>query len=715
MTVLARRCHALAAVAVLASVALAQPQDEEARTPAQMLEEFIHYTLIAKPELAAGWAQKLLQTTGSDAELAEVLSEDSKLNERFERALAWAQRVPDLEVIAGELDRRIAEGRLALARDQERIERAIGMLTGNLRMKLHAGQQLAAAGEYAIPKLLRTVVETKDDRLRIACGDMMVEIGRTGVTPLCTALPGLDDRNQRFVCNVLGEIKLPHAAPYLKELAGDEKAAAATRDAALRAFRGVGGVDASLGDLYTALGRQYFNEAESLIAYPYEATNNVWSYDAMAGLEATAVPTAIYSEVMAMRTAAKALALDASSEGALSLFVASNLRRENELPSGADDPIYGENRYSPAFYATVFGTRVCQDVLAMGIDRLDSPLVRDAIAALSQTTGGANLFSATGGRQPLIEALQYPDRRVQYESALTLARALPEQRFSGDVAIVPLLASAVRSAGKSFAAVVAADEEDRRIATTRLESLGYTVIAAGPTFDEVRVELAGGPGVDLVVLQAPDAERGTLAVGEVHAHPRSAATPVLVLASAQEMPELRRAFRDDVRVNVARTRIADDEFAAAVSRVLQTGAGGRMTEAEAEAYAIESIMALRDIAISGNTAYTIEDAQGALLLALAERQGSLRLSVADIVALLPSSEAQQALFDAALAAKGEEQVELLDRVAASVKRHGSHAEERQIQGLLDLIANASGTTAEAAARVHGALNLPAGTALRLIP
>ncbi len=713
MTVLARRCHALAAVALCASVALAQ--QEEARTPAQMLEEFIHYTLIAKPELAAGWATKLLETTGSDAELAEILGEDRKLNERFERALSWAQRVPDLEAIAGELDRRIAEGRLALARDQERIDRAIGMLTGNLRMKLHANQQLTAAGEYAVPKLLRTVVETKDDRLRIACGDMLIEIGRQAVTPLCTALPKLDDRNQRFICHALGEIKLPHAAPYLMELAGDEKAAAATREAALRAFHDVGGVEASLAVLYTGLGRQYFNEAESLIAYPYEATNNVWSYDAMAGLEATAVPTAIYSEVMAMRTAAKALSLDAKSDGALSLFVASNLRRENELPPGADDPIYGENRYSPAFYATVFGTRVCQDVLAMGIDRLDSPLVRDAIAALAQTTGGANLFSATGGRQPLLEALQYPDRRVQYESALTLARALPQQRFSGDVAIVPLLASAVRSANKSFAIVVASDEEDRRIATTRLEGLGFTIVAAGPSFDAIQSEMAGAPGVDLVVLQAPDAERGTLAVGEVHAHPRSAATPVLVVAVAQDMPPLKQAFRDDVRVIVARSRITDEEFAASVAAVMNRAAGGRMTEAEAEAYAIESIMALRDIAISGNTAYAIEDAEGALLAALNERQGGLRLSVADILALLDTNQAQQALFDAALGARDEERIELLDRVAASVKRYGPRAEERQIQGLLDLIANASGATAEAAARVHGALNLPASPALKLIP
>ena len=75
------------------------------------------------------------------------------------------------------------------------------------------------------------------------------------------------------------------------------------------------------------------------------------------------------------------------------------------------------------FYATVFGTQTCLDVLALAIDKLDTPLVRDAIAALSKSTVGANLFSRGKGRQPLLDALAYPERRVQYEAALTLGHA----------------------------------------------------------------------------------------------------------------------------------------------------------------------------------------------------------------------------------------------------------------------------------------------------
>ena len=77
------------------------------------------------------------------------------------------------------------------------------------------------------------------------------------------------------------------------------------RDAAERAFRRVGGVNGGLSSAFTKLAKQYFNESESLIAYPFDDLNNVWSYG-FVGLEPTPVPTTIFAEIMAMRMASKA-------------------------------------------------------------------------------------------------------------------------------------------------------------------------------------------------------------------------------------------------------------------------------------------------------------------------------------------------------------------------------------------------------------------------
>jgi hypothetical protein len=392
MVLSACRRHALGLAAALLIVSPVFGQDEDS---ALLLEEFIHYTIIAKPDLAAAYAERLLRSPISDAELALILDEGRVKNDRFETAVGKAHRVAELEDIAAELDRRVSQGRLDLARDPKRIDEAIAKLTGNQRQKLHGRKLLVAAGEYAVPRLLRVITEGQDERLRSAAGDMLVEIGRHSVVPLCTALPHLGDRNQRYICQVLGEIGLPQAAPYLLELTLDDAAAAATRESAAAAYRTVGGTGGDLSVLYERLGRQYFDELESLIAYPFESANNVWHFDGFHGLEATPVPSEIFGEIMAMRASSRALEIDRGNRSALSLFIAANLKRENELPQGTDDPIYGENRYSPAFYATVFGPQICLRVLAIGLDDLDA-----AVAGGAAVSGSAGAVRGGADARP---------------------------------------------------------------------------------------------------------------------------------------------------------------------------------------------------------------------------------------------------------------------------------------------------------------------------
>ena len=205
--------------------------------------------------------------------------------------------------------------------------------------------------------------------------------------PCAQALPHLGDpTTQRIICDILGDIGYQQAAPCLLQISQDEAAAESVRDAAYRAFQRVGGVDGSLSMLYSNLAFQYFQGTASLYAYPYEHLNNVWSYDPYVGLVAMPVPTEVFGQIMAMRLARRALDLDPSNRDALSYFVAANLKRENDLPEGEVDPIYADTQYSPAFYATVFGTDVCLDVLALALDNLDTPTG-------SRCAGGAGLHN----------------------------------------------------------------------------------------------------------------------------------------------------------------------------------------------------------------------------------------------------------------------------------------------------------------------------------
>ena len=159
---------------------------------------------------------------------------------------------------------------------------------------------------------------------------------------------------------------------------------------------------------------------------------------------------------------------------------------------------------------------------------------------------------------------------------------------------------------------------------------------------------------------------------------------------------------------------SNDTFRATVTGAISALSGSAMDEAESLEYAAAAAMALRSVATSGSRVLSIADAEPALLRALSVKQGGLRLMVADVLSLTGSAAAQRALIDAALGATGEEQVALCDFAAQAVRMSGSKADERQVGALRELIGSSEGATADAAARLYGALDAGTAEAVKLI-
>lgn len=681
----------------------------------RLLDDFIHYVRIARPDLAAANATALFDSGATNADIAAMVDEND-LTARVESMLRVGRGMEGVSDLVAEFESRLEGGRKDLSRNPKRVKEAVQMLIGTRRQQILAEGRLLEAGEYAVPELLKQVVEGRDPQLEQAAVDMLIAIRRQAVTPLSVSLAHLDSANQRQVCDILGTIGWPHAGPYLFALAEDQAASPDVRAAALQAYGAVGGTTGSLSEAWTGLSKRYFDDELSLVAFPTEATNNVWGWDDFVGVVPTPVPTPIFPQVMAMTTARNALIASPDNTSALALFVGADLRRENRLPEGETDPIYGANKFSPQFYATAAGTSTASQVLAMGLASYDTPLIRDAIGALADTAGGGNLVLSDAGTNasvPLVEAMRYPDRRVQYEAALTLGNAVPSQSFPGDYSVVPMLASAVRTGNAVFAVVVAQDQEDRQVLASRLQSLGFTVLNSGGSLAEVDPDIAAAPGVDLVVVRG-GADFVRSQVAAMRTNPRTVAAPALGVASSADTVTLNRDFENDRRTLMWQSGLGDEQFSAAVDQVMNRTSGGRISDDEAQQYSIEALDTLRTIATANSPVYKIEDAENALLAALERRAGGVRLLVADVLALTNTETAQRRLLDAAIAAKETEQIELLDRVAASARRFGNKVEPRQVEALLKLIGESTGATADAAARVHGALNLPASNAVKLI-
>lgn len=677
------------------------------------LRNFLHLVQIARPDTAAAQLEALFDGGLTAAELAKLVDEND-LADRFDRAMTRARGMAGLEELAPRIEQMLREGRLELAREPKRIEEAIGMLGGTLRQQMMARERLAAAGEYAVPQLLKVVTSGGNPSLEVQAVQVLESLRRFAVMPLGVALEKLDPLSQRKVADILGEIGYPAAAPFLVELAGAAGTPVDVREAAQRALTRLSVQGTSSSAQFAQLARRFFDGDDSLVPYPSEETNNVWSYDTFAGLTPTPVPTAIFNEVMTMLMARRSLGHDAANMPALALYVAGDLRRENRLPSGVDDPIFGGSSRSPAFFAMAAGPRINQSVIGLALDRKDTALVRDGIAALAETAGTTTLLDAGSARQPLLECLRYPERRVRYEAALAVGNALPDSTFPGDFSVVPILASAVRDADSSVGAVLASAEEDRRQLAGRLVELGLAALSGAETFAGFEPELAASSGLDLLVAQGT-VDAVTAAVASARLSPMTSAVPVLAVVADADVTAAMRAFAADPGVVVWPASGSPDSFRNAVDAVFAAQSGGRMADDEALEYTIRSLEALRRIAISRSPVFSIADAEQPLLEALEGRSGGVRLMVADVLALLPGPTVQRRLIDAAMDASDEgEKIELLGHAAAHARRFGNLAEPRQIEALADLVAVAGGSLADAAGRLYGALDLSTDGTVRLI-
>ncbi|MDX9910756.1 MAG: HEAT repeat domain-containing protein [Phycisphaerales bacterium] len=698
-------CGLLAA----APSALAQASGDEA----DALRDFIHYTRINNTELASAMAEQILDS-GLDATDFVSLVEDSGELARFEETISRATSVAGLEGPASRLAKLYNDGKLRRARLPEEVAKNLDLLKGNARGRLIGRQRLAEAGEYAMPQMLPALLQQGDPELAAVTQQVMVEMGQQSVTPLCAALAKLDPARQELVANVLGLLGQRAALPYLSDVMA-KTSSDAVRSACARSIDRLGGdarVPAAV--LFVALGEDYYHERAELTSFPGEEYQLLWSYDPGVGLVQTPIATPVFHEAMSMRVTEAALERGATDPGAVALWVASNFHREIQTPEGYENPAYPAGKRDAEYFGVAAGSDVGQRVLARAIDDRDTTLARRAIGVIERTAGGGSLWSKSEGRAPLLESLEYPNRRVQFEAALALAASRPDSSFDGSERVVPLLASAIKDASRRYAIVLAADREQYQATRATLESLAYQVLPYGQKLSDVEEALVEVGGVDLVALVGLAADQTRDTIAEVRSSYRLAPTPVMALLSQQGYSALRANFERDASVAVRPSGLSEQQVRDAIAQLVDTASGGPITADEAAGFADRSLSAMRDLAVSGSGVFNVADATLPLIAALGEKTGPTKLRVAEVLSHVGEQRAQVAVMDAALGSAGAERVALLDEVARSAKRFGNQLADRQVRRLIELARDGAGEEATAAAALMGALELPNESLLPLI-
>lgn len=697
--------------------------DESVEQPAtseqsHQLDMALHYILIAKPELVQSTLTALFDSGITDSQLANLI-DTRGLRERVDRALSRGRGLADVGALVEELESRFLAGTRITSRNAHRIEEAVAELGGTMRQEMVARTRLVSSGAFATPALLATLADGRNPKLSRAARGVLIEIKRLAIAPLCAALPHLDPSTQRRVCEILTEIGYPSSQAVLLDLAANPSTTSDVRAAAQRAYEALGGTSTDASSQYAALARQYFDQAPALIPYPRDAENPVWHLDPLHGLVGVEIPTSLYCETMAMQCATRALTLDPSSELALAIYVASDLRRAItmralDFDSSSEGPAADlmATQHSAAFLATASGSHIAQLALGYAIDASDVALIRACIEAVAANASPSALVTPTGGRAPMIECLLFADRRVRFEAAAVLANARPSQSFRQDVLVVPILTAMVHSVG-TLGGVIATTEEDRQALAQRIGGLGVSAVTTGASMSELEATLKPGQTLDLVVLQGSH-ESVSEAIRAIRVSRSSATSPVVIMSSGSDAAVYAVEYESDARVSAFLASASDDQLARSIESAVGAAGGLSISDEDQQRFSQIAIDALRRIADSSSPAFEIRHAEAGLTVALGSASGATKSSIASVLALVPTATAQRSLADAALSASGEDQGMLFVAVATSARSFGNLLQQHQLDAIRAFIMDPTGGATDGVGQAFGALGLSNADVVRLI-
>ena len=660
---------------------------------------------------------------GSDPDPVALLEFTDRVPKRHQVLVQLAGNPILGDSVAGIL-KLLQLGEHQIKADPTRIKQNIERLGGPPRAFENGVARLKDSGEYAIPFLVQYLRDPEKKTLTQAILRTLPQIGRPGLNPLVIALRTNDQTTLRYLARALGQIGYWQSVPYLLKLREDANTLAEIRAA----------VDVTLNDLvnygitidpeltaagaFYGLADAYYQDRESLAADPRLDLANVW-YWKEGMLQNVEVPTAIFNEVMCMRCCEEALLLNPDLKPALALWLAANFRREAQLPEGEVDHTRPDNYPSAAYFAQSAGADYCLMALARAVDDGDPAVALGAIEALQKTAGPASIVGDQAGRQPLAEALSFPDRMVRIRAALALGNALPVNSFHSDQNLMPVLNEALLLyGGARNALVVDPDAESANSAASALRSAGYNVITESnllPGLEKVRHEL---PGLDVILLASDMATPGLAeGVAQLRSEFRFAAVPVIVVAKPAQGEMVAEFVRGDHRlghVTVDPDASVLVEEIAAVSKAVGATA---ITPAIGGGLALESTMVLGLLAVTNNPLFNVQDAETALITTLETDEVMLRRAVAQVLGYLGTTAAQQAIARIALDPGEAEDVRvtMFAALAEAAKHRGNHLPDDLVQELTTIAESDENMVIRtAASQTLGALNLPGNPASVII-
>ena len=700
-------------------------------TVESLFVNFLHYARMGRFTMADEYARALLARPDLDpVAILEIASRDRKSLETLLRLISHSTIGPSASQVLELIER----GEYEKRKNPERISRNIENLGGNPQQAFFAIQRLAQSGEYTIPHMLRMLSDPARLDLQSRIITALPRIGKPAVHPLVVALAVKDEAIRQALIESLGEIGYAHAIPYLRKLLDHGRATEETKTAAAAAIARIesrrgGSISGTAAEAFLQLAQRYYTEEAAIRADPRLPEANVWYWDeARQSPKRVVVPRRIFGPVMAMRCCEEALLLRNNDAEAIALWLAANIRREARLgmniesgdptESGEADETRPDVFPRALYFTQAAGPRYAHRVLARAVADNDSAVALGAIEALRVTAGESSLVGAEDYKQPLVQALQFPDLLVRVRAALALGAALPKSSFSGSPLVVPVLAGTLGQTGRRQVLVIDADQTTLNRVMNALRSGDREVIGRTSFYDALGRARVEFQSLGAIFISSDIAAPGLVeAVAELRSEFQYAKTPVVVLTRSGQSVMAEQLAKADPFVERVDSAADDASLEAALVRVQTRTGRAAITPELALTLALQAGQTLRRIAQDGRTVYDLGIAEPALIGALTSEEERLQTLAASVLALLETPTAQRAIAHVALDATNTDSLRIaaFGSLAESAKAHGHRLEESQVTDLISLARDEPDLTIRtAASQSLGALNLATNKASEII-
>ncbi|MHC4628118.1 MAG: HEAT repeat domain-containing protein, partial [Planctomycetota bacterium] len=428
---------------VVMAVALCSVNACLAQTVEESWDEFLHYTVIGRFDLAKGYAQKLLADNPDPEKLLELSKENPQGYQILVRAKETAADA-ELVDLCGKVLAIIEQGRFIRRSTPAIIAEEVRRLTGTERGWFIAVKRLRDAGEYAIPFMLDALADSSREDEMPNIVRALPQIGRGAIRPLAAALQTDNVTVKAEIITALGKIAYPQAQPYLKYVVEKDESAR-LRTLAQDSLRQIDpdALQVSAAQLFYDLGEKYYYHAQSLAPTEDVDFANVWFWGPDSGkLTREQVDSSYFNELMAMRCCEWALKADANFGPAIGLWLAAFFKAESAGVTKMPD-YFGDRHADALVYATTAGVEYLHQALARAVKDKNAYVALGVIEALGTTAGEKSLLYKLGPSQPLLQSLSFNDRMVRYSAAIAIGSAGPTEGFAESKLVTVNLAEAL--------------------------------------------------------------------------------------------------------------------------------------------------------------------------------------------------------------------------------------------------------------------------------